>query len=90
MPATRAFTESELQIARDMRAARKGWGTIGRELGCSETTIRAAVDPDFDNAGRLQRIQDRKREHNQAAAVKRAAKEAKAATAYDASGMDFL
>lgn len=56
MPAPRIFTPAELDRARALRRNRASWRSVGRELRCHEDTIRAAIDPDFDNAARLSRI----------------------------------
>lgn len=49
------FTDEQLQLARELRAAGMGWGSIGRRLGCGEDTIHERIDPGFRERPRGQR-----------------------------------
>lgn len=87
MPSPKSFTDSELDLARAMRADKASWRAIGRELGCNDDTIRCALDPDYLRK-RHDQIVARKRERNKAAKAAREAKQARSAALYQPSRAD--
>lgn len=84
------FTPDQLDLARQMRAAKKGWASIGRELQCHERTIRAAIDPSFDYAAKVRKSDEAKRDRRKAERAAKAERLAAAAKSYDNNLKSFV